>query len=137
MRISRAHARAAEAAVAILITRVLLRLLAFRLVVRLFGVAPRPMGPVAIERTPQRRAANVARALSAASARLPIETTCLTRALAGRLMLGRRRIPSTVVLGVRRDDAQLQAHAWLAVADGIVCGEGEAPHYHPLAALHG
>lgn len=137
MRISRAHARAAEAAVAILITQVLLRLVAFRLVVRLFGVVSRPLGPVEIGRTPQRRAATVARALAAASSRLPFETTCLTRALAGRLMLGRRRIPSTVVLGVRRDEAQLQAHAWLAVADGVVCGGEEAPHYHPLAALHG
>jgi hypothetical protein len=45
-------------------------------------------------------------------------------------MLRRRRIPSTLCLGARRDDAEgLIAHAWLRVGPTIVTGAGNHEAY--------
>jgi len=65
---------------------------------------------------------------------LPWHSTCLMRALAGRLMLRRRGIASQIVLAARPASAgALEAHAWLTACDGIVLGESEAADYRPLA----
>jgi hypothetical protein len=77
----------------------------------------------------------VREALRAAVRRLPGRTTCLTRAIAGRMMLAWRGTPSTVVLGVASDGDKLSAHAWLVTADGCVCGGREAERFRPLAAI--
>ena len=74
-------------------------------------------------------------ALRAAVRRLPWHTTCLARALAGRLMLAWRGRPSTLVLGVASDGKSLSAHAWLVTDDGYVCGGRDAQRFHPLAAM--
>lgn len=74
-------------------------------------------------------------ALRAAVRRLPWRTTCLVRAMAGRMMLARRGTPSTLVLGVASDEEGLSAHAWLMTADGCVCGGREARRFRPLAAI--
>jgi hypothetical protein len=71
-------------------------------------------------------ATQVAWAVDAAACRLPFDSTCLMRALAGAWMLRRRRIPATVYLGAARDpdDATAMiAHAWLRVGPAIVAGE--------------
>lgn len=77
----------------------------------------------------------VAKGISRAAARLPWHSTCLVRALAGRLMLMRRGVPSTLVLGVTKDQGDLLAHAWLVARDGVVCGGREASAYSPLASF--
>lgn len=53
-------------------------------------------------------------ALAAASRHLPWEFKCLPLALAGKAMLRRRGLPSTLYLGLAKSgEAGLQAHAWL------------------------
>jgi hypothetical protein len=74
-------------------------------------------------------------ALRAAVRRLPWRTTCLGRAMAGRLMLAWRGTPSTLVLGVASEGKTFSAHAWLVTADGCVCGGREAERFRPLAAI--
>lgn len=74
-------------------------------------------------------------ALRAAARRLPWRTTCLARAMAGRLMLAWRGRPSTLVLGVASDDKGFAAHAWLMSGDGYVCGGRDARRFRPLAAI--
>jgi hypothetical protein len=48
---------------------------------------------------------------------VPWRSDCLPQALAARLMLGRRKIPSTLYLGVMKvsenGETRLKAHAWL------------------------
>lgn len=78
---------------------------------------------------------SVRRALRAGARRLPWHSTCLTRALAGRIMLARRGAPSTLVFGVAVDGETLSAHAWLMTAEGVVCGGRVAPRFLPLAAI--
>jgi hypothetical protein len=56
--------------------------------------------------------------------------TCLMMVLVARRMMNSRRIPGTIYLGVRRDEAipGLQAHAWMVSAIGVV-GHEDAGQY--------
>ena len=49
-------------------------------------------------------------------------------------MLRRRRVPSTLYLGVRRSGPGLSAHAWLRSGPAIVTGGiDESARYPPIA----
>jgi hypothetical protein len=53
----------------------------------------------------------------------PWKSTCLTEAIAAKLALRRRGIPSTLYLGAGRDENQkICYHAWLRSGDNIVAG---------------
>lgn len=70
--------------------------------------------------------------------------TCLMLAIAGKRMLARRRVPNSLVLGVkcaiqvqvgdaRRD---LAAHAWLRVPQGVLIGDEARIGYTPVVSFH-
>lgn len=62
-------------------------------------------------------------AVATASRHLPWDCLCLVQALAGKAMLKRRGVPSTLYLGLAKDgQAQLQAHAWLRCGERILTG---------------
>jgi hypothetical protein len=53
--------------------------------------------------------------------------TCLMQAVAGAVLLRRRRIPAHVHLGVARDRVaagEWTAHAWLSCAGRVLTGDG-------------
>lgn len=52
---------------------------------------------------------------------LPLHCSCLAQAIAGKIMLERRGISPTVYLGVK-NNAKIEAHAWLMVNDIPVTG---------------
>jgi hypothetical protein len=84
------------------------------------------------------RAANlslrVSRGLQRVAGQLPWHTTCLERAVAAKWMLRRRRVPTTLYLGVRRAGPALVAHAWLRSGPAIVTGGAEeSATYPPIA----
>jgi hypothetical protein len=59
---------------------------------------------------------------------------CLERALAGKWMLRRRGIPSTMYVGMARQGEQFVAHAWL-VGEGLTLTGAGKTAYAPLAAF--
>ena len=62
-------------------------------------------------------------AVGAASRRIPA-ATCLTQALAGTLLLAANGHPSTLRLGVaRNDDGRLRAHAWIESEGRTILGD--------------
>lgn len=82
------------------------------------------------------QALGVQRALLRAAKRLPWHSSCLVCALAGRMMLGRRRLPSVLQLGARRSSAtDLAAHAWLRCGEIDVIGAETAGLYTPIVAF--
>jgi hypothetical protein len=128
--------RVAEAAAFLVVVSVALRILPFRFLARLVGGVQggRPAGPA----TCDRRAASIGRAVTVAARRLPWHPVCLPQALAAAFMLRRRGIPSQLCLGVRQEDGNIEAHAWLTVdgpAGGVVCGGAEAQDFVPIASL--
>jgi hypothetical protein len=74
-------------------------------------------------------------ALAAAGANVPWDAPCLARAVAGKWMLRRRGIPSTLYLGAARDQNDLTFHAWLRAGDCIVTGESEARRHAVVASF--
>lgn len=83
------------------------------------------------------RARSVIRRLARIAERMPWRTTCLVQAIAGLLLLRRRRIYATVRLGVAQKDGALAAHAWLMVDAQVVFGEDLAAEFQPLADFGG
>lgn len=68
---------------------------------------------------------SVSRAIRTMSRHLPWECKCLAQAISGKMMLRRRQIPSTLYLGVaKKEDGDLNAHAWLRAGDIIILGGG-------------
>jgi Transglutaminase-like superfamily len=134
--LARHRARVVEAAFALAAARLMLRILPFTATMKLVGSGEaRGADEAAPRRTADPVAAGVGVAVNRAAARLPWRFTCLTRSLAGRMMLMRRGVPSTIVFGVAKDVERIHAHAWLIAADGCVCGGREAPNFQPIAAF--
>ena len=59
-------------------------------------------------------------------------STCLSQAVTGWLMLRRRGIPSTVRVGARRGEDGVHMHAWLELGGASIIGAAEAPKFVPL-----
>ena len=79
--------------------------------------------------------ARVQHALLAASPHTPWSSNCFAQAIAGKLMLRRRRVPSTIYLGIRRKGCQnLEAHAWLNAGETTVCGGTETAPFSIIAS---
>jgi len=109
--------------------------LPFRWTARLFALSPGETQTVVNPDSPE-VTQRIAWALRVASARSPWRSTCLAQALAGSVMLRRRRLPGTLVLGVARSDAegrQLMAHAWLSSGRAIITGIDEHERYNAVA----
>jgi len=122
-----------EAALCLTLATLAQRLAPFRYLALTLGQSQRELPD-----THPPRAANlslrVARGLQSAAGRLPWHTTCLERAVAAKWMLRRRRVPSTLYLGVRRSGPGLIAHAWLRSGPAIITGGiEESATYPPVA----
>lgn len=73
-------------------------------------------------------------AVAVAGRYTPWQTRCLVRAVAGKMLLRRRGIPSTLYLGVARDsDGELAAHAWLRCGGETLTGGRVAEDYAVIA----
>lgn len=67
----------------------------------------------------------VCRTIGTMSRHLPWECKCLAQAISGKRMLRRRHIHSTLYLGVaKKQNGDLNAHAWLRTGDTVVLGGG-------------
>jgi hypothetical protein len=73
----------------------------------------------------------VAYAVPIMGLRVPWRSDCVVQALAARRWLARRKIASSICIGVRKDEQGFQAHAWLRVGDRIVTG-GDISSYSEL-----
>lgn len=115
------RAALAEAALCLAAARLAVRCLPMA---RLGPFLGRHMAESAPLAAPAQRAAalRAGRAVVALAPWLPWRCLCLEQAIAAQLMLRRRRIPSTLYLGVGRGPAALEAHAWLRCGELILTG---------------
>lgn len=125
-----------EAALALSLAWVLVFVLPLRRTRTLFGGFSAPAGSTVADPRGLFRARAVARRLARVADRLPWRSTCLVRAMAGALLLARRRIPGACIrFGVRKENGQLDAHAWLLLGSEILLGGEDAAAFTPLADL--
>lgn len=82
------------------------------------------------EREQHRQTVQIARALHLVSPHVPWEAECLVMAFAAQRMLNRRRLSSTLYLGMRRDEkGKTAAHAWLRSGRFYLTGAKELEQY--------
>ena len=78
----------------------------------------------------------VAWAVRRTSRYTPWRSNCLAKAIAGRCMLRRRRIASTLYFGMTRgSDSQLAAHAWLQSGGMTLTGGSNLERYSIVATF--
>ena len=127
-----------EAAWSLTAALVAVRLLPFR------WIAPRlgSSGETSIHRVlntdQQWQAQQVGWAITALARYFPWDAKCLAQAVAGKWMLQRRGLPSTLYLGVDRvydGEKWLEAHAWLRCGTDIITGEQQHERFKVLAAF--
>lgn len=95
-------------------------------------------GKVAISNTPvdAQLIADVKWAISVSRKYLPWKLVCLPQAVASKFMLRRRRVTSTLYLGITmKENSQLNAHAWLKVGDVTVTGEKGKDQFSTVATF--
>ncbi|MEG0711156.1 MAG: lasso peptide biosynthesis B2 protein, partial [Niameybacter sp.] len=64
----------------------------------------------------------------------PWESKCLVQAMVAQYLLKRRRIATTLYLGVAKgSEGELKAHAWLRCGQMIVTGDGARRDYKEVA----
>ena len=82
------------------------------------------------------RALAIGRAIATAARHTPWQSTCLTQALAARVLLGLNGLPYVFHLGVRLGaDSSLTAHAWVSTGSGCVTGGHGFAEYKVLGTF--
>ncbi|QFT78680.1 lasso peptide biosynthesis B2 protein [Erythrobacter sp. THAF29] len=112
--------------------RLLIKVVPFRLWRRTLGPIDGSGNATAAPLTAreEKMASDIGRIIGRLARRQKFEAVCFPQAMAGRWVLGRRGIPSQIVLGSRRDgSSELQFHAWLKVGDLVVTGQDEYETY--------
>ena len=74
-------------------------------------------------------AAEIGAIVAAVAAAAPFRARCLQQALAVRRMLARRDVPVTVHIGMARDPAARDAHAWVTAGDRVVSGDTDLDRF--------
>ena len=124
----------AEAAWWLVVARLALLLVPFRWMAPRLGdtMASSPEeDPVDVE-LPRR----VGWAVGIASGALPWTSRCLTEAIAGKAMLRRRGVASTLYLGLARDGRQeIGGHAWLRCGSVVLTGERARQGHEVIASF--
>lgn len=121
-----------KAAFFLVLVQVGLRIFPFRLVRSSLSFRRPPL--LRSSRSGRCSAARIAWAVDAASRHLPVRGTCLSRALAVRILLSHYGLPSILRIGVAKDEKQaLQAHAWVESEGKVILGGPVFARFIPLA----
>jgi len=122
-----------ETALTLGATSLAIRVLPFRVLIRL---ASWPIGREARHTTRDVLLRRVRWAVRATSKRAPWDAVCLYQALTAQIVLRRRGAPSVLYYGVHPGDADgMRAHAWVRCDDYDVVGGEVAADYAVLASF--
>lgn len=92
--------------------------------------------PTVERRTNEVPAERIVWAVESAGRYMPRARTCLTQALAARILLVRRGYPALIRIGVtKKNGAEFEAHAWVESGGEVMIGGHELDRYTSLIAL--
>lgn len=115
--------------------KLLLLLVPFRWLAPRLG-KPQSESPPAISPVERDLALRISWAVQSVAAHVPLGFVCLPQAIAAKWMLRRRRLASTLYLGVARpDEIKFTAHAWLRAGDKILTGRAESFTHATIATF--
>jgi hypothetical protein len=127
-----------EAASTLTISNIAVHLLPFRWISPRLGILGKAPTDRQINKEQQKEAQQIGWAIMVLARYFPWDAKCLARALAGKWMLQRRGITSTLYLGVEQvqgGEKWLDAHAWLRCESVFVTGESQHESYKVLATF--
>jgi hypothetical protein len=127
-----------EAAWKLAVAHAAIHVLPFRWIAPRLGNLGEPTSNAELNEEQQRQAQLVGWAVTVLARHYPLDAKCLARAVAGKWMLHRRGLPSTLYLGVDRvssGEKWLEAHAWLHCGTDIITGEQHHERFTVLAAF--
>jgi len=133
-----------EAALWLIVARVALLAVPFRLIASRLGCFVRPSAapvqdaPAAFSPAQIKLAVQVGWAVNCAARYAPFGAVCLPQAIVGKMMLNRRGVPGILRLGVGKrgaSDVEFEAHAWLNAAGVEVTGYPVAPGFVEIASF--
>lgn len=78
----------------------------------------------------------VARSIKTMAKYVPWQSKCLVQAMAGKRMLSKRGIETTLYLGVNKQGSDMKAHAWLRVGPHYITGGNGEPEYTVVRTFH-
>lgn len=97
---------------------------------------PMTQSPPTLSADEIQSAQRVSWAVQAVARHLPLGFVCLPQAIAAKWMLRRRRLASTLYVGVARpDQMKFTAHAWLRAGDKILTGRAESTTHTVIATF--
>ncbi len=121
-----------EAIFLLLASKIILSLFPFKRVTKIMGQLMEESSFENMEG--QGKVQTLSDAIKMASKNIPFETACYVEALTAKIMLNRRKLISTLYLGVLKDEEGLtKGHAWLRYGDIIVTGEESHEKYTVIA----
>lgn len=111
------------------LVRMCIFLLPFKLIAPILG-QKNQVTPLEVKRENITKAAKIGYIVNVSSRYTPWESKCLVRAITALLLLRLIRIPSTLYLGMGKDDSnKLIAHAWLRCGEHIITGAEESAKF--------
>lgn len=119
-----------EAFLLLHISKLIIWLVPFRLIVKKLGIA-NLQSPIVNKR--EREVEEITKAIFRAAKRTLVKNNCYNRALTAKMMLARRNISYTFFLGVSKSDEGLKAHAWIRSGNVVLTGESEMVHFTPVS----
>lgn len=128
----------AEAALCLALARLSVLSIPFRHLSRRLGTRGRESSTAAHAVPTVRILRDVVWSLQATSRRLPWRCACLEQGIAGKMMLRRRSIASTLYLGVAREGeagSHATAHAWLRSGHFVITGAAGRERYTVVATF--
>ncbi|SJZ87839.1 Transglutaminase-like superfamily protein [Sediminibacterium ginsengisoli] len=133
------YIRFGEAWFLLLVARCMLVVLPFRRLAPLLGRDITAESIPLMQNGRQAMAAEISTAIRRGCRHAPFRTMCFEKAIAAKLMLRLRRMPSVLFLGVSFEKGgvkTMKAHAWLQYGDSIVTGGDEMQQYHPVGIFY-
>ena len=128
----------AEAVLCLAVARASVLSVPFRHISRRLGTHGRESSAAAHAAPTLAVVGDIVWSLQAASRRLPWRCACLEQGIAGKMMLRRRRIASTLYLGVARADddvREVTAHAWLRSGPLLITGAAGHDRYTVVSSF--
>lgn len=114
------------------VIRLGLWLLPFRSVRRRVASTRHRVGPAAPAEADRR----IGWAVTSAARYVPA-ATCLTQALAAKVLLNDAGRGARLTIGVERDAGSLRAHAWVEGDDGVIVGDHDLERFTVLPSIDG
>lgn len=125
-----------EALVFIAFARIAIRFYSFKKLMNYLGEPQKELPIEELNLEQRRYYRKIGKSIRRASKVAFWRTVCYEQAVTAKLMLRRRNIPSTIYIGMMKEEQKgLEGHAWIRTGDYIVTGNTELEKYVIVGAF--